>query len=102
VASAAAPYSALVQHFPADRIDLAQLAHRVLDEDLDPLAPVDQGCRFHKRGLDGVDAEVEMPGVLTVAQDSPVAAATVNWMVSGCVAKGLLRPSPSRSAGGQP
>ena len=51
----------LVEHFPADRIDLTQLAGRVLDKDFHLLALVDQRRRLHERGLYGVDAEVEMP-----------------------------------------
>ena len=76
-------YGRAVQHFAADRIDLTQLAGGVLDEDLDPRAPVDQGRRLDERGLDGVNAEVEMPRGSAVAKNPPVAIAADHSELDG-------------------
>ena len=53
-----------MQHFTADGVHLSELARRVLDEDFHSYAPVDQRRGSDERGLDGVDAEVEVTGIL--------------------------------------
>ncbi len=73
----------LVKHFTANGIDLAKLAGRVLNEDLDPLALVDQRRGPDECGFDGIDAEVELPGALAIAQHAPVAVAADHCELNG-------------------
>lgn len=54
-----------MQHFTADRTDLAELAGRVLDEDPDPRALLDQRRGADERELDCIHAGVELPGILS-------------------------------------
>lgn len=92
-----------MQHFAADRIDLSKLAGRVLDKNLDPSALVDQRRRPDQRGLDRVDAEVELSGIPSIAENAPIAIAADHGELDdfGVYGQGITPSLTARAASGR-